>query len=223
MVAIALAAKRNVKKKTDDILNVWYPPLPNNGKVKVTIMAGDTETVYFLDHYHTLNIEPFVEYNGNKNYLAGMSVNDEYVISTPKLYLDDHINDVVLYYVEITSNQIGFVVESLFGDSFTNYLPQFGTLFFDYSFPRASIYKGIKFGQTILDKEVFAFPIDLDKEDFEMWNNGIKFTLHLNRDNKLVNKHEVLTFFDIVKAEFYGELLPPEEIDDYVELKPKGV
>ena len=185
-------------------------------------MLGDSETVYFLDHYHTLNIEPFFEYNGNKNYLAGMFVNEEHVISTPKLYLDDHINDVVLFYVEMTNNEIGFVVESLFDDSFTNYLPQFGTLFFDYSSPRASIYKGIKFGQTILDKESFAFPVDLDKEDFDVGLYGIKLTLHLNRDNKLVNKHEVLTFFDIIKAEFYGELLPVEQIDDYVELKPKG-
>ena len=201
---------------------MWQPPLPNNGKVKVTMMADDTETVYFIDHYHTLNIEPFVEYNGNKNYLIGMFVNEEPIISTPKLYLDNHINDVVLYYVDLTRYPLGFVVESLSDVSFTNYLPQFGTLLFDYSFPRASIYKGIKFGQTILGKESFAFPVDLDKEDFDVWVNGIKLTLHLNRDNKLVNKHEVLTFFDIIKAEFYGELLPAERIDDYVELKPKG-
>ena len=201
---------------------MWQTPLPNVGKVKVTINVQGAETVYFLDHYHTLNIEPFVEYNGNKNYLVGMFVNEEPIISTPKLYLDDHINDVVLYYFELTRNQVGFVVESLSDVSFTNYLPQFGTLLFDYSFPRVSIYKGIKFGQTILDKETLAFPVDLDKEDFDVGLNGIKLTLHLNRDNKLVNKHEVLTFFEIIKAEFYGELLPPEHIDDYVELKPKG-
>ena len=202
---------------------MWQSPLPNVGKVKVTINVQGAETVYFLDHYHTLNIEPFVEYNGNKNYLVGMFVNEEPIISTPKLYLDDHINDVVLYYFELTRNQVGFVVESLSDVSFTNYLPQFGTLLFDYSFPRVSIYKGIKFGQTILDKETLACPVDLDTGDFDVGRYGIKLTLHLNRDNKLVNKHEVLTFFDIIKAEFYGELLPAERIDDYVELKPKGV
>ena len=202
---------------------MWQSPLPNNGKVKVTMMVNDTETVYFIDHYHTLNIEPFVEYNGNKNYLVGMFVNEEPIISTPKLYLDDHINDVVLFYVEITRDQLGFVVESLSDVSFTNYLPQFGALHYDYSFPRGSIYKGIKFGQTILDKEAFAFPVDLDKEDFDIWVNGMKFTLHLNRDNKEVYEDEVQVYFDIIKAEFYGELLPTENIDDYIELKPKGV
>lgn len=182
----------------------------------------DTETVYFLDHYHTLNIEPFVEYNGNKSYLYGMLVNEEFIISTPKLYLDEHINEVFLYYVEIRNGGMGGVIESIDGVSFTNYLPQLGIGPRCASFPRASNYKGIKFGQETLEGDIYAFPVDLDKEDFEIWINGIKFTLHLNRDNKVDNYGEVVSLFEIIKAEFYGVLLPAEQIDDYIELKPKG-
>ena len=202
---------------------MWQPSLPNNGKVKVTINISDNETVYFLDHYHTLNIEPFVEYNGNKNYLVGMFVNEEFVISTPKLYLDEHINEVVLYYYDLKNNPLGGVIESIDGVSFTNYLPQFGIGLEYISFPRASEYKGIKFGQETLEGDIYAFPVDLDKEDFDIDLGGVKLTLHLNRDNKVDNYREVVSLFDIIKAEFYGQLLIPEEIDDYVELKPKGV
>lgn len=185
-------------------------------------MVGDTETVYYLDHYRTLNIEPFVEYNGNKNYLVAMFVNEEPVISTPKLYLNKDINTVILVYYEIIRDDLGFVLESSGDVSFTNYLPQIGTLYFDYSFPRTHIYKGIKFGQETLERVTTAFPVDLDKEDFEIWLNGIKLTLHLNRDNNEVVDGLGVEFFDIIKAEFYGELLPAEHIDDYIELKPKG-
>ena len=201
---------------------MWYPPLPNNGKVRVTIMSVDTETVYFLDHYHTLNIEPFVEHNGNKYYLIYMVVNGEDIILTPKLYLDKYINTVILVYYELIRDDLGFVLESSDDVSFTNYLPQIGTLYFDYSFPRTYIYTGIKFGQKTLERVTTAFPVDLDKEDFEVWRNGIKFTLHLNRDNNEVVDGVGVAFFDIIKAEFYGELLPAEHIDDYIELKPKG-
>ena len=200
---------------------MWQPPLPNNGKVKVTMNINGNDTVYFLDHYHTLNIEPFVEDNGNKNYLVGMFVNEEFVISTPKLYLDEHINEVLLYY-ELLSTLPG-VIESIDGVSFTNYLPQFSIGLEYVSFPRASEYKGIKFGQRTLEADIYAFPVDLDKEDFEIWFYGIKLTLRLNRDKKVDNNGEVESLFDIIKAEFYGELLPAEEIDDYIELKPKGV
>ena len=183
-------------------------------------MLGDSETVYFLDHYHMLNIEPFVEYNGNKNYLVVMFVNEEPVISTPKLYLDEHINEVLLDYEMIS--ELPGVIESIDGVSFTNYLPQFGIGLEYISFPRASEHKGIKFGQETLEGDIYAFPVDLDKEDFEIWLYGIKLTLHLNRDNKVYNYDNVVSLFDIIKAEFYGELLPPEHIDDYVELKLKG-
>ena len=201
---------------------MWQPPLPNNGKVRVTIMMGDTETVYFFTHYQTLNIELFIEHNGNKNYLVAMFVNEEFIISTPKLYLDEHINEVVLVYYDLKNDGLGYVLERLYDVSFTGYLPQVGQLFISSSFPRASIYKGIKLGQKTLDSEVFAFPVDLDKEDFEAEINGLKLTLHLNRDNKEVFDDEVQMYFDIIKAEFYGELLPAEHIDDYIELKPKG-
>ena len=199
---------------------MWHPPLPNIGKVRVTMMLGDSETLYFLDHYQMLNIEPFVEYNGNKNYLVVMFVNEEPVISTPKLYLDEHINEVLLDY-ELISELPG-VIESIDGVSFTNYLPQFGRGLEYISFPRASNYKGIKFGQEISEGDTYAFPVDLDKEDFEIWLNGIKLTLHLNRDNKVDNYGVVVSLFDIIKDEFYGQLLIAEEIDDYIELKPKG-
>ena len=186
------------------------------------MMLGDSETLYFLDHYHMLNIEPFVEYNGNKNYLVGMFVNEEFVISTPKLYLDEHINDVVLFYDDFKNEPLRGVIESIDGVSFTNYLPQFGIGLEYISFPRASQYKGIKFGQETLEADIYAFPVDLDKEDFEIWLYGLKLTLHLNRDNKVDNYGEVVSLFDIIKAEFYGQLLPAEQIDDYIELKPKG-
>ena len=201
---------------------MWFPPLPNNDKVKVTILSGSSATYYF-DHYRTLNIEPFIEYNGNKHYLVVMFVNEEFVISTPKLYLDEHINDVVLFYRNLEKDELGYVLENLYDFSFTGYLPQVGQLFVSGSFPRASIYKGVKLGQKTLDSEVFAFPVDLDKEDFEAGINGLKLTLHLNRDNKEVFEDEVKVYFDIIKAEFYGKLLPAEQIDDYIELKPKGV
>ena len=202
---------------------MWQPPLPNNGEVKVTINVRGEETVYFLEHYRTLNIEPFVEYNGNKVYLIAMFVNEEHIISTPKLYLDEHINEVVLFYFPSEKDGVGYVLESLYDVSFTSYLPQVGTVLATSSFPRASIYKGVKLGQQILDFDAFAFPVDLDKEDFEIGFNGLKFTLHLNRDNKKVFEDEVQVYFDIIKVEFYGELLPAEQIDDYIELKPKGV
>ena len=201
---------------------MWQSPLPNVGKVKVTILS-DSSATYYFDHYRTLNIEPFIEYNGNKRYLVVMFVNEEFVISTPKLYLDEHINEVVLYYFDLKNNPLGGVVESIDDVSFTNYLPQFGIGLEYVSFPRASEYKGIKFGHKTREADTYAFPVDLDKEDFEAEINGLKLTLHLNRDNKVDNYDKVVSLFDIIKAEFYGELLPPEHIDDYVELKPKGV
>ena len=201
---------------------MWQPPLPNNDKVKVTIIVQGEPTVYFLYHYHTLNIAPFVERDDNKYYLTYMYVNDEDIICAPKLYLDKYINKVELVYDKFRTDKIGYVIESLKDVSFTNYLPQIGGVFSDYSFPRASFYNGIKFGQETSNRYGYAFPVDLDKEDFEVWRNGIKFTLHLNRDNKVDKYGKVVSYFDIIKAEFYGKLLKLKMIDDYVELKPKG-
>ena len=203
---------------------MWFPPLPDKRKVKVVV--GITPELYYktyyLDHYRTLNIEPFVEHNGNKRYLTYILVNGEDIICTPKLYLDKYINTVELGYYEIRPEDIGLVYEDDGVISFKDYLPQIGGLFFEYSFPRTSIYKGIKFEQENLDADILAFPVDLDKEDFEVWRNGIKFTLHLNRDNKVEEDGVAYSLFDIIKAEFYGKLLPLEKIDDYIELKPKG-
>ena len=203
---------------------MWYPPLPDKPKVEVVVSITPElyYKIYYLEHYHTLNIEPFVEHNGNKRYLAYILVNGEDIVCTPKLYLNKDINTVELGYIEIRPEDIGFVYEDEGYIPFKDYLPQIGALFFDYSFPRTYNYKGIKFEQENLDADILAFPVDLDKEDFEVWRNGIKFTLHLNRDNKVEEDGVVSAFFEIIKAEFYGKLLPAEKIDDYIELKPKG-
>ena len=142
----------------------------------------------------------------------------------PKLYLDEYITDVLLDYYAIDIDDIfGFVAES-YGDlSFVNYLPQLATTNRNVnSFPRSFIYKGIKIGTTSIRQKVLTYSVDLDKEDLEVWENGIKFTGRLNRDKKLNIGGTTFVTFDFIKAEFYGELLPAKEIDDYVELKPKG-
>ena len=201
---------------------MWQPSLPNNGKVKVTINAEEVETVYFLDHYQTLNIDLFVEYNGNKYYLIYIDVNGEQIIGTPKLYLDNYINEIFIVYVQNGLEISGGVLLGFDDISLKDYFPIVGTLPYEMSFPRGQLYKGLKIGEVTGNFNVFAFPVDLDKDDFEIWNNGIKYTVRLNRDN-ISTGYYTWAFFDIIKAEFYGELLPAERIDDYVELKPKGV
>lgn len=185
---------------------------------------GGTETVQFLDRYYTLIVEPFVEYENEKFYLVETIVNGKSLVSTPKLYLNESINDVVLQYSLIDSFTVfGGVFAEFYNVSSAGVLPQFGNLEGAISFPRGCYYKGLKTGAITLDLRLFAFPLDLDKEDFEIWRNGIKFTLHLNRENKVKIPPVIYNCFDIIKAEFYGELLPAENIDDYLKLKPKGV
>lgn len=82
---IVRVVKRNVKK-TDDLLNVWYPSLPNKGKVRVEIQSNVLTTV-FLDHYVTLNIPLFTEFENGKLYLYSMVVNGNSTVLMPKLYL----------------------------------------------------------------------------------------------------------------------------------------
>ena len=202
---------------------MWQPPLPNNGKVRVEISANVTSTV-FLDHYVTLNISPFIEVENVKLYLYSMIVNGNSTVLMPKLYLDEYITDVQLNYYQIDEVEIfGGVVESYGHLSFVNYLPQFAPPNWNVnSFPRSFIYKGIKIGATSIHQEVLTYSVDLDKEDLVIWKNGIKFTGRLNRDKKFNIDGFTLVIFDFIKAEFYGELLPVEQIDDYVELKPKG-
>ena len=203
---------------------MWQPPLPNNGKVRVQI-STDIFTEFFLDHYSTLNIAPLIENEYSKFYLNSMTVNGNSTVLMPKLYLDEYITDVKLYYSQIDEFEIfGGVVESYGHLSFLNYLPQLAPANRNVnSFPRSFNYKGIKIGMTSIHQEVLTYSVDLDKEDLVIWKNGIKFTGRLNRDKKFNLDGFTLVIFDFIKAEFYGELLPAEQIDDYIELKPKGV
>ena len=199
---------------------MWQPPLPNKGKVRVTIFTGITDTKFF-DTYDTLDISPIID---GTRFLSKLYINGNAVIPMPKLYLDEYITDVLLDYATLDSVDIfGFVIEGNKDISLENYLPQLTANHSNFnSFPRAFIYKGIKLGMISIPQEVLAYPVDLDKEDLVIWKNGIKFTGRLNRDRKFDLGNFTAVRFDFIKAEFYGELLPAEKIDDYIELKPKG-
>ena len=199
---------------------MWQPPLPNKGKVRVEIITSDTD-VKFFDTYDTLDIAAVID---GAWYLSDMYINGLLVTPVPKIYLDEYITDIILNYNPIDEFEIfGSVVESYGDMSFVNYLPQLTDANFNFnSFPRAFIYKGIKLGTISVPKEVLTYPVDLDKEDLETWRNGIKFIGRLNRNKKFNLDGFTLVCFDFIKAEFYGELLPAEQIDDYIELKPKG-
>ena len=199
---------------------MWQPPLPNKGKVKVTIFTGVTDFKFF-DTYDTLDISPVIY---GERFLDKLYINGKAVTPMPKLYLDEYITDVLLDYSQINGLDIfGYVVESYGHLSFVNYLPQLAPVNRNFnSFPRSFIYKGIKIGATSIHQEVLTYSVDLDKEDLVIWKNGIKFTGRLNRDNKFNIDGFTVVSFDFIKAEFYGQLLPAEEIDDYIELKPKG-
>lgn len=202
---------------------MWFPPLPNKGEVRIEVEHLPYTDVHFCERYHTLNIEPIIEYDGKQHYLANMFINSDKVIPESKLYLGENIKVVILKYKIVdTVDMFGGVVESYTYLSLANYLPQLTNAKNAISFPRGSYYAGVKMDDIKLPVEVFAFPVDLDKEDFEIWRNGIKFTLRLNRANKVQFYEFTYSKFDMIKAEFYGELLPAEKIDDYVELKPKG-
>lgn len=202
---------------------MWQPPLPNRDKVKVTICVDEDESVYFLDHYTTLNYELFVEYEGEKAYLNYFGINGKYVPATSKLYLDEYINEVDLEYETNTASVVGGVVVRYKGISLEGYFPQVGFTPNDVTFPRGCVYHGVKIGALTYPGDMLVFPVDLDKEDFEIWNCGIKFTVRLNREKIYKGYSYDYNRFDILKAEFYGELLPAEYIDDVIELKPKGV
>lgn len=180
------------------------------------------ETVYFFEHYRTLNIEPFVEYNGEKFYLIYIRVNDKEIIGTPKLYLDKYINEIFIVYFPNGSDITGSILLGVDDISLKDYFPIVGGIPYDTSFPRGQLYKGLKIGEVTDSHTLFAFPVDLYKEDFEIWTNGIKYTVRPNLDNIETVYNYTWAYFDIIKAEFYGELLPAEKIDDYIELKPKG-
>ena len=199
---------------------MWQPPLPNKGKVRVTIATGISDTKFF-DTYDTLDISAVID---NEWVLDKMYINGNVVTPMPKLYLDEYITDVVLNYMTLAGSDIfGVVIEANKDISLENYLPQLTVNHRDFnSFPRAFIYKGIKLGMISIPQEVLTYPVDLDKEDLVIWKNGIKFTGRLNRDRKFNLGNFTAVSFDFIKAEFYGELLPAKVIDDYIELKPKG-
>ena len=205
--------------------------MPNKGKVKITydilggIIEEIEETVIFCDRYKTLDILLFNEIDGVTFYLGAMKINGKDVTPVSKLYLDEFINEVYLdYSIYDGIESLGRVLDTY---RFRNYIPQIGDFLGDSSFPRGSFYKGYIFKNSVTDSHIFAFPVNLEEEDFEIYRNGIKFTAHINTSRKYPIDTPTGTNyyygFDIIKAEFYGELLPPEEIDDYVELKSEGV
>ena len=200
---------------------MWQPPLRNIGKVKVTRFTDITDSKFF-DTYDTLDISPLIDGNW---VLDKMYINGNAVTPMPKLYLDEYITDVILVYQLLDPMEIfGFVIEGIKDISFENYLPQLAPPNRNVnSFPRSFIYKGIKFGTISVPQEVLTYSVDLDKEDLEIWKNGIKLTGRLNRDRKFNIGGFTAVDFDFIKAEFYGELLPTKVINDYIELKPKGV
>ena len=204
---------------------MWQPPLPNRDKVKVTICVDENESVYFFDHYTTLNYELFVECEGEKAYLNYLGINGKSAsdLATSKLYLDEYINEVDLEYNTDTLDVVGGVAVRYKGISLEDYFPLIGSTPSDITFPRGCIYHGVKIGALTYPGEMLVFPVDLDKEDFEIWNCGIKFTVRLNREKIHKGYGFDYACFDILKAEFYGKLFPAEHIDDYIVLKPKGV
>lgn len=207
--------------------------MPNKGKVKITydIFSGQIPeikpTVIFCDRYKTLDISPFNEVNDMIFYLGAMKINGKDVTPVSKLYLDESINEVYLDYSIFNGIlSLGRVLMEHNKNRYEYYFPQIGDFLGDSSFPRGSFYKGYIFKNSLTDSHIFAFPVNLKEKDFEIYRNGIKFTVHLNTSRKYnIDTPTGTNYyygFDIIKAEFYGELLPPEEIDDYVELKPKG-
>ena len=203
---------------------MWFPPLPNKGKVNVQVYYNSKLIdEYFCDHYQTLKIDPIKEYDGIQYFLEHMYVDDIEVTPSSKFYLGEDISHIVLVYQKLNSfEMLGIVYERLKNKSCKNYLPQIGSIIYNSGFPRGCYYKGIKLDSLSMPIKVYAFPVDLDKEDFEIYRDGIKYTVRLNRKNKLDFGTVVYVYFDVIKAEFSGGLPQPEEIDDYIELKPKG-
>lgn len=180
------------------------------------------QTVRYLERYGTLNIAPIVEYNDEQYYLNDMTINGGGVTPIPILYLGERIDTVELIYLCDVLDMFGGVVQRFFGVNLNNLMPQLLIMENLVSLPRGFIYKGVKLGDNKLDGKVVVSPVNLDDVDFEMWENGIKFTLRLNRNETLTFEDNEIALFDVIKAEFYGELLPAIYVDDYVELKPKG-
>lgn len=186
---------------------------------------SDEEIVTFVDRYDTLSIELVIYTSFFTAYLFSMSINGEEVKCVPQLYLDEHINEVVLEYRNRNSisGYFGDVITKYNNISLKNYLPQIiKTANVYFTVPRAYFYKGAKIGDDIVyPYPILAAPLDLTDNLFYVWRQGICFILDYSYIDGSTGMFGGK--FEVFEAFFCGELLPPETIDDYVELKPKGV
>lgn len=228
MVAIALAAKRNVKKKTDDLIDVWQPPLPNIGKVEVIYsydtVDGTKKEHFEIERYKSLVIRPTITYKGTVYRFKRLLINDIRSAATPMLFLDENVSTVFITYVTLSDFDFGGVVEENISGkvSLENYLPQLGNVILGKkTIPRGIVYEGVIFEGASVNIFAFAFPVDLDKKDFKVEVDSVIFTLRLNRRNKIKYGDFRLCLFDVIKAQF-GEGLPYLHSESFVELKPKG-
>ena len=206
---------------------MWQPPLPNIGKVKVIyryLISGVKVEQFEIERYKTLVIRPILTYEGTRCRFISLSINDVSSTPTPMLFLDENVSNVTITYFVFDSSDFGAVIDEItsVGISLKNYLPQLGAPMLDYkSIPRGTIYNGVILEGTSFDQSVFAFPVDLDKNEFKVELNSVIFTLRLNRSNKIKTGEFYVCLFDVIKAEF-GEGLQQSYSESFVELKPKG-
>ena len=206
---------------------MWQPPLPNIGKVKVIYrysISGVKVEQFEIERYKTLVIRPTLLYHGIQCRFYGLYIDGVSFNPTPMLFLDENISEVEINYIFLNSKQFGAVIDEItsVGISLENYLPQVASSTFKYnSIPRGTVYAGVIFEGTSFDQSVFAFPVDLDKNEFKMELDSVIFTLRLNRSNKIKTGEFNFCLFDVIKAEF-GEGLQQSYSDSFVELKPKG-
>ena len=206
---------------------MWQPPLPNNGKVKVRYRYSlyDVNVEDFeIERYRTLVIRPITSYQGTRCRFRSLYIDDALANPTPMLFLDENVSKVVIEYVVLDYYEFGAVVDEItsVGLSLENYLPQVTLSVLTYnSIPRGTIYAGVIFEGTTFNQPVFAFPVDLDKNEFKMELNSVIYTLRLNRSKKIENNGVSFCLFDVIKGEF-GEGLPESYSESFVELKPKG-
>ena len=214
------------KKKTDDLIDVWQPPLPNNGKVKVIYAYYHNEPEDFeIERYKTLVISPIRKYHGMQWRFSEFYIDNVPTKPTPMLFLDENVSEVVIFYTLLDLGEFGAVIDMIKSDGIwlKNYLPQVASVGFNYkSIPRGTIYKGFIVEGTSFDMRVFVFPVDLDKNEFKVELNFVIYTLRLNRSNLSERGKFRYCFFDLIKAQF-GEGLSSLHSESYVELKPKGV
>ena len=207
---------------------MWQPPLPNNGKVKLIYRysISDVKVEQFeIERYKTLVIRPTLSYQGIACRFLSLYIDNKRTNPTPMLFLDENVSVVVINYGVLDSLDLGFVIDEIIsaGISLENYLPQLSFPIIDYkTIPRGIVYNGVIFEGTSFDQPVFAFPVDLDKNEFKTELDSVIFTLRLNRSNKIKIGEFNVCLFNVIKAEF-GEGLQQLYSESFVELKPKGV